>query len=230
MAQKLHGKYGVVVKPLGNVDNSPFPKAQLNPGENIWTALDRYARMRNVILSSDAAGEAVLIGYHSSQIADSLIEGVNIKKMQFTVSIEDTWQDINVLGQTSGSDEQNMGGSNEMKASIGASACVPCKVVIPVEEPVQSEADLFKRAKYEQEWTDGTRVTANITVQGWFSRSGLWRAGQSVYVNSPMCPVSQVLKVKTCTWTQDNENGTETTLECVNPIALKDEVGLDTSD
>jgi hypothetical protein len=34
------------------------------------------------------------------------------------------------------------------------------------------------------------------------------------------------MKIKTCTWTQDSENGTETVLECVNPAALNDDTQI----
>jgi hypothetical protein len=49
-------------------------------------------------------------------------------------------------------------------------------------------------------------------------------------VISPMVFVNQTLKIKTVTWTQDSENGTETLLECVQPWALNGKGGVNVAD
>jgi prophage tail gpP-like protein len=225
IANKLINPYGVKVRVVGSVDTKVFEKEQASPGQNIWEYLDKLARQRAALLGSDAAGQVLLIGDHEwGDPVDVLMDGVNIKRMQATISIEDQWGEIDVLGQTSGGDDQNGSDANDMRGQANGGSCVSCKLVIPVEEPVKTQAELYQRAYFEAKWTDGTKITALITVQGWFTRSGqLWHAGQNVSVFAPLVPIEQVLKIKTCTWTQDSENGTETVLECVNPWALNDD-------
>jgi prophage tail gpP-like protein len=227
VAHKLIDPLGVTVKAVGAENTKPFDELKITPGSNIWEELDKLAKDREAILGSNAAGEALLIFDHSwGSPVDTLVEGINIKKMQATISIEDQWGDIEVLGQTAGSDQQNGPDANEMKGTATGGSCVACNCVIPVEEPVKSVDELNARAHFEAKWTDGTKKTALITVQGWFSKYGLWHAGQNVAVYSPMVPLSEVLKIRTCTWTQDSENGTETVLECVNPWLLNDDTSV----
>ena len=231
IANKLVGPYGVTVTPIGDVDMKPFEKLQADPGGNIWEFLEKQSRDRRTILSSNAAGQLLLVGPHGVAPVGVLEEGVNIKKMQAVISIEDTWLGIQVLGQVSGSDQQNMGDANDMKGEASGTSCIKAELVFPVEHPVQSKEELDQRAHYEALWTDGAKITANVTVQGWFNPSGgLWRAGQQVMVKSPMVYLNQELKVKTCTWTQDSENGTETLLECVQPWALNGMGGANVAD
>jgi hypothetical protein len=47
--------------------------------------------------------------------------------------------------------------------------------------------------------------------------------GENVFIYSPMCPVNQMMKIKTCTYTQDNNSGTQTVMELLEPWALNDE-------
>jgi prophage tail gpP-like protein len=231
MANKLVSKYGVSVVTIGDVDTSPFGPKQASPGGNIWQFLDEQAKVKKVLLSSNAAGELLLIGPHGSRPAGVLKEGVNIKKMQSNISIEDLFTDIQAIGQVAGHDQQNMGDANDMKGHAAGGGCIKSVMVIPVEDPVQTVADLDKRAQFEAQWTQGAKITCNITVQGWFNQFGdLWRAGQSVVVISPMVFVNQELKIKTVTWTQDSENGTETLLECVQPWALNGKGGANVGD
>jgi prophage tail gpP-like protein len=223
MADHLLGPRGVGVEWWGTPDNYVWEKAQASPGTNIWQWLDDHARSRHINLSTWATG-AVLIGPHGTDDVDVLEEGVNIKKMQVTFSIEDTWQEVQVVGQISGSDQQSGPDAQEQEADTNGSSCVTCSLVVPMEEPVKDQEVLQKRADFEAHWSDATQIVANITVQGWFTSSGtLWHAGQSVFVKSLMAPLSQSMKIKTVTWQQDNENGTETVLECVWPkLGLND--------
>jgi prophage tail gpP-like protein len=231
IANKLVAPYGVSVRPIGDVDTSPFQQKQAPPGGNIWQFLDEVARMKKVLLSSNAAGEVLLIGPHGMPSVAVLKEGVNIKKMQSNISIEDTFADIIAIGQVAGHDEQNMSAANDMQGHAAGGSCVASTLVIPVEDPVQTPAELTKRAQFEAQWTDGAKVTCNITVQGWFNEFGdLWRAGQQVMVISPMVFINQTLKIKTVTWTQDSESGTETLLECVQPWALNGKGGVNVAD
>ena len=49
----------------------------------------------------------------------------------------------------------------------------------------------------------------------------LWQAGDEVIVYSPMAMLHYVkLKIRTVTWTQDRQNGTQTVLQLVNPLGL----------
>ena len=62
-------------------------------------------------------------------------------------------------------------------------------------------------------------------MYGWFKPGthDLWRPGEKVFVNSPRAMLNQELSLRTVTFTQDNESGTQTTLDFVAPCQLNDE-------
>jgi hypothetical protein len=68
-------------------------------------------------------------------------------------------------------------------------------------------------------------VEATITVPGWMvpGTTTLWRAGDNVFVNSPMAILDQAMTIRTATFTQDGR-GTLTTLDLVIPWLLRDKI------
>jgi prophage tail gpP-like protein len=92
---------------------------------------------------------------------------------------------------------------------------------------VKTEAEVTDRAKNEALWHEGPVIQVTVTVQGWFrDDENIWWPGDNVFVYSPMCPLNMMMKIQTATFTQDNNNGTETTLELKQPWALKDNAQL----
>jgi len=209
---------------FGEPDMTPFDQVQVNPGETIWDFLDDLCRKRKCILGSDRKGNAQIIGEHAGELCGSVIEGQNIKAMQCTISVEDTYQRIRVVSTNKGDDEENGQKTNQPKGGVESIGCKGSVLIIEGEDPSKGVNPQL-RAQYEKIWTEGTKITANVTVQGWFSdmTGHLWEAGKLVYVNSPMAMIQGSMKCKTVTWTQDNNNGTQTVLELVEPWALLDQ-------
>jgi hypothetical protein len=72
-------------------------------------------------------------------------------------------------------------------------------------------------------------VQVLATVQGWFRPDGtsLWMAGDDVQFYSPSAMITQTLKIRTATFTQDRNQGTQTTLDLVAPWLLNDRSDFD---
>jgi prophage tail gpP-like protein len=223
IADKVMGAYGILVKQIGTVDQTPFYPLQSHPGDNTFEFLDRLARTRNAHMGSDANGNFLLIGDHSMPLLQQqLIEGQNIEKMQCVFSIEQISTVYSINAQTVGGDDQNMAKSSEMSAAANGSLKGAMKLIETVaEQPVKTLAEVQMRANYEAIQREATEVTAHVTVQGWL-RDGknLWMTGDEVLVYSPMAMLNLVLKIKTATFTQDTSAGTLTTLELVLPWML----------
>src|SRR5207344_386681 len=101
-------------------------------------------------------------------------------------------------------------------------------LLIPMEHPPTDQAAVQLRADSERQWTEATKITANVTVQGWIAQNGgLWEAGKNVMVKCPLAMVTGVMKAKTVTFQQDNNSGTTTTLELVQPWGLNDNINAD---
>jgi prophage tail gpP-like protein len=223
VADKVVSSHGIKVIPIGSLNATPFDKLQNQPGEPIWDFLERIARPRGIILGSDSFGNFLAIGDHSMPVLNTqLIEGQNIKNMQCVFTKQHVYQEYRVTAQSAASDD-NMGtAASELEASWGGSG-FKSLLIVPSEQPVKSVQEVLDRAKNEALWHEGTLIEATVTVQGWFRDDvNLWWPGENVFVYSPMCPLNMMMKIATVTFTQDNNSGTQTTLELKQPWALKD--------
>jgi prophage tail gpP-like protein len=230
IAQEVCAPYGVGIKVVGSLDMTPFKKLQNQKGELVWDFLERIARPRGVIMGSDHLGNFLMIGQHSGGIVDQLIEGYNIKACQCVISHKDIHLDVNVGAQGAHDDNFNMSAATEMQADAKTTvqSVLNSKIIVPMEHPPTSQAEVQARANYERMWKDGSLIQCTITTQGWL-RAGqvLWEAGDQVWVNSPMAMLNQAMGIQNVTFMQDNQNGTQTVLDLVNPEALRGSLNAD---
>jgi prophage tail gpP-like protein len=221
--QKVVASVGGSPQVIGKPSDMKFENMQSQPGELVFDFLDKIARMRNAKLGSDHLGNLLLIGEYSPPITQQLIEGQNIEKMQCIFSSEFLYNEYKLNSQAPVRDDKSASQSAEVM--VTAAGDLPGKFMrkleIPAEHPSMTVPEAQMRAQYEALERTGTKVTANVTVQGWL-RDGqnLWRCGDGVVVNSPMCPLALTMLIKTATFTQDNKGGTITQLECVLPSML----------
>ena len=226
VARKVLAPYPVGVIEIGELDETPFDKLQAQKGEMIWDFLERLARPRGVVLSSDSFGNYLLIGNHHAPIVNTqLIEGENIKKMQFMMYKRHVYVAYRVDAQTAGGSNGVMGTqASELTATVGGgTGKLNSLLITPAEQPVKSYDEVLRRAKNEFIWHEGPQIEASVTVQGWFrDEYNIWWPGENVFLYSPMCPSNMVMKIKATTFSQDSANGTETVLDLVQPWALMD--------
>jgi prophage tail gpP-like protein len=212
---------GVSYKVRGNIDMRPFPKLQINPGETIWNFMERIARPRGIVVSTNETGAFIFTGYHEAVAVDMLIEGVNIKTCNAIMSIDGVYSEYDVRGQQPGDDQTNGAGASEVQGTYPGmlgfySQRSYSPNLTPAEQPGDQQ-DMEDRAKHEHEWRDYTYKQAIVTVYGWLQQDGsLWRPGDSVRIYSPMIPFNEVMSIQRVTFTQNNSHGTLTTLELVN--------------
>jgi prophage tail gpP-like protein len=220
---KVVSSVGGSPKIVGTPSSMKFEVMQSQPGEPVFDFLDRIARMRNAKLGSDHLGNLLLIGDNSPPITQNLIEGQNILKMQCVFSSEFLFNEYKLNSQAKVKDDKSPLDTAEIVAvAMGDLPGLHTrKMEIPAEHPSMTPQEAQMRAQYEALQRSGTKVTANVTVQGWL-RDGknLWKCGDGVYLNSPMCPLALTMLIKTATFTQDTKGGTLTQLECVLPSML----------
>ena len=225
IADKVYGKFGVSVLPIGTVDSTPFQKCQAQPGELLFDFVDKLARQRGATLGSDELGNMLLIGDHTGAVTQDLVEGQNILKMQCVISNEMMATVYNALGQAANAETLSASSAAQMSADVASGSYKGYSKFIQtvLEHPAMSPSEVMARAYYEAQFRDGTQIRANVTVQGWL-RDGvnLWRCGDDVNVTSPSAMLLFVMKIQTVTFQQDNQSGTTTVLELVMPWMLSD--------
>jgi len=143
--------------------------------------------------------------------------------MQCVFRKDEVYAQYNATGHHAASNDNAYTKASEIEGRWSGTGILNSILITPAEQPVKYPGEMTDRAKNEALWHEGTKVEATVTVQGWFrDDENLWWPGDNVFVYSPMCPLNMMMKIQTVTFTQDNNSGTETTLELKLPWALKD--------
>jgi|GEM_PF-2255551 len=222
LAKDLSSHLGIRIIPKGAVDNTPFENIQVQPGETIMQVLERYAKMRNIVIGSNATGGLLAIGENEANSNGLLIEGNNILRANCVVRDQMVYKKIYAVGQSTGSDSANGDPQNKQVAQEQGSS-TRNRYMITVTDVADTEHGTKRRAQMEKVFTEGSQIEAQITVQGWFKDENksdeVWRAGEYYHVESPMLILHQVLGCSGCIYEQSNA-GTTTTLIMVDPIHM----------
>jgi prophage tail gpP-like protein len=227
LANSLVKPFGIPFKVEGGqLPQIKFPRVSLMHGLSVFDHLDLYSRSVGASLTSDPQGSLVAIA-GPLEGGDALIEGQNIligREIIFNPAFESS---APAISQETGSDQKSMAHVasvpyvNEMMSMLGKeSSKMP--FTIPMELPTADQQHMKGRAGTERDWMSQDQVTVFTTVYGWLKPSGgLWRCNQKYTVTSPMLVMQgQSLTAKSVTFTQDNNEGTRTTLELCNDTAL----------
>jgi prophage tail gpP-like protein len=203
-----------------NIDNTPYADVQVLPGETIMTALERYARPRNIVIGSVASGGLLALGEHQGVSTGKLQESVNILRANCVVRDHRVYKRYVVIAQGKGSDSAHGAGQNQQKAELGGTSRRNRQWVIPM-EVADTMHGVQRRVKMEHVFCEGSYIEAQITVQGWFKDSNqsdeVWRAGEYYSVYSPSLMMhGEILGCQSCVYEQ-NAQGTTTTLTMVLP-------------
>lgn len=224
VARKVIAPFGVGIEVIGKLPTTPFKDLQVQPGENLWSFLERTARPVGVVMGSDHMGNFLLIGEHPAKVEQQLIEGVNILSCTCVATCEHSQSEFIMRGQTPADDEQNGRAASQQEAKAAGRLKRYAPLLTTAEQPVWSQAELMERARNEAVWNEGKQVEATVTVQGWHrSKGALWRAGSEVGLYSPMAMLDEVMTIMTATFTQGGGGGTTTALTCVPTFLMKAE-------
>ncbi len=222
LAQALISDAGITMKTKGQLDEKPFENCHVLPGEIVSQCLERYARMRAILIGSTPFGEMLAIGDHETTLAGTLVEGKNIKSANCLISDEKVYKKIYAIGQRPSNDETNGDASNKQIAMVDGTS-TRNRILVTLADIGDTDHGVKQRAEMEKLFTEGAAVEAHITVQGWLKPGGggLWQAGEYYRVTSPMLMLDQTLGCKVCTFEQSSGTGTTTTLQMVLPVQLK---------
>lgn len=217
-----------LLKPLGlkyDHQASKDPKLGLVStfGRTVWEVLEEQARLSTIELGPipENPGDT-LQGADPDKTNDSgaVIESENILEGREVMSVEFGGGPVKIPTQITPTDDKHgpdvralgeAAGSNFFSQFGVAGMAVP--FFAPLEAAgTKEQAD--NRAAFENAVRQVENVRAEIVVQGWKAHNGkLWRPRWGVWVKSPMLILSEQLKCRSVTFTQDDRSGTRTLLE-----------------
>jgi prophage tail gpP-like protein len=199
---------------------------KVRTGEAAFHFLERICRQIGAFVGDDHKGNYVFYGGlipKGTKSGDALIEGKNIKWIRCVINDEHIMSNTVGLAQANGTNKTWGTPINTVKFEKKGSATRYKPYVFLLERMAENASfqDAIKdRVEFEIAWRDGTKITAEVTVQGWHKSNGrLWEAGpdELVDVHSPSCMVTESLAVRQVTFSQSNDQGTITTLGLVSP-------------
>jgi prophage tail gpP-like protein len=219
IAQDISAHLGISIYPVDAVDNDPFDNVQIQPGETIMAVIERYARMRKIVIGSNPTGGLLLIGDGTAVSSGELVEGHNILRANVAIRDDRIYKRLFAIGQGTGSDAASGDSQNKQVAYLDGTS-TRNRFMITVADIADKMHGIEQRVAMEKVFTEGSHIEANLTVQGWFkdfNRSdALWRAGECYIVRSPSLILNQLLGCAGCTYEQSDGGGTTTTLQMVD--------------
>ena len=223
LATDLSAHLDVPVRSIGAVDDTTFESVAIQPGETIQAVLERYARMRNIVIGCDPYGALLAIGENQSFSSGMLIEGSNILRANCALRDPTVFGKIFAIGQDHGSDGASGDGQNKQVAELDGSS-TRNRHMIAVAEIADSMHGIERRAQMEKLFTEGSMLEAQITVQGFFKDNNqsdsIWRAGEYYGVNAPMLILNNMILGCSSVAFEQTDAGSTTTLTMVDPLHM----------
>lgn len=206
------------------IASKPFQYLSVQYGETVGEFISRIAMMRGLILTDDENGNLVAgQGNPNAAPVAELYEGKNILRAVGKLDDQTAWSKYQMVSQSPGADTSLP--PRWYSASGANPNARPNRFKLGIAEHPLKPDELQQRVNYEVVRSMWPSVECSITVVGWFRDNGeLWKPTENVSIYSPMIFPTQSgmvpLGIQACTYAQDSENGTTTSLELVLPWLL----------
>jgi prophage tail gpP-like protein len=222
--------FGVNVSSEGNVPQDKFPRVGIQPGERVYDTVERLARAVGAVLTSNPAGDLVLMGIGGGGGGSTLIEGKNILTAHEIVHSQAAATNFRAISQKNANDDEwGAKVTHDLHTQQGGGQFSPggSEQTTLSEHPAIGLDQLAKRARMEGNVSDWNQIYVTIETLGWQVPGGgrLWRPSttEMVTVDAPMLILNNhPLYLKAVTFTQSNDGGTRSSLELVNATALSE--------
>lgn len=216
-----------IVKPYGlnvvvEVDvGKAFSSYNIQEGETDFECLERAARMKALLLTSNPLGDLVITRSGRRMLDVALEEGKNIKAARGEFSWKERFSSYTIKGQGklgADGDQVHASASGTSRDEV----ITRHRPLIIVADSHSHKASLRDRAEWERNVRRGRGARGSITVQGWRQPDGdLWMPNDRITVTSPMLWLDRAdMLIVGCTWTLD-EKGKLTELAIARPEAFQ---------
>ncbi len=217
IAADLCQPFGIRV--IAQVDTGKaFPNFALQQGETVFEAVERMARIRALLVTSDSAGNLVITRASTDRISTGLVRGQNILEGSGTLSFRDRFSTYIMKGQSAGGDFFSGKAASQVKATASDPTVKRYRPLIVVSESQDVAGSLKDRVQWEATVRAARSNDITYTVQGWTHAQGLWAPNKLVPVSDPWLRLEADLLIKKVTYSLD-ASGTLTELQLTRPDA-----------
>jgi prophage tail gpP-like protein len=209
IASAISKPFGVAVSV--NVPSDPFKRFRLEESETAFEAIERMARMRAVLATSDVNGNLLITrSGKGGRAAVALVQGKNILKASAQFSLKDRFSRYTVKGQQPLEEPST---AAHVKGTALDSAVTRYRPLTLIAEDATDASAAATRAEWEKVYRRAKGNSVSVTVQGWREVPGgaLWMPNRLVRVSSPWLGVDTDLLITAVALSLD-ESGTVTEL------------------
>jgi prophage tail gpP-like protein len=219
IARDIARPFSIEVSAVGDMGDV-FDSFHIEEGERAFETIDRAARMRSRLVTTDGTGRLIITTASKGKAVATLAEGDNIYSAELDVSWKERYSEIIVKGQGKGDDKEYGEKVAHGKASSKDEAIKRYRPLIVIAEHHAKGPKLSQRAEWERNVRRGRGTRSTIKVQGWTKPDGtLWKPNELASVLSPTLYIEQDLLIAKCVYTLA-ENGTFTEMQLVHPAAF----------
>jgi prophage tail gpP-like protein len=212
-------------------DLKPIPKLAIEPGETIFEALDRAARLQGLWIYDDPQGRMIIGRPGMTRASYEIRRGVNVLAHQGEVDSSQCFSRYLVKGQIAPRDEAFGRAAAGVEAlSLDANALRDRVLILPSESGAD-QARAEARAQYEAAKRAGDAVSASYTLPGWTQPTGkLYAPGELVRVVDPLFRVDADMIVASCSYKRTAADGPTTDVLVTLPAAFQPRLPDDARD
>ncbi|MDB5432432.1 MAG: bacteriophage Mu [Caulobacter sp.] len=195
IASDLAQPYGITVAAKTST-GAAFARFALQPGESVFEAMDRMAKQRGVLLTTNAAGNVEIIRPGLQAAGYRLALGENLKSIGFRNDLSERFSIYKLKGHAAG--QAALKGSKASRPAAEAKdAGVPrYRALVLVNEGGATPASMADRAKWEATTRAGKGQRVTAVVAGWRAANGeLYRIDRLAPVAAPLVGVDRDLLV-----------------------------------
>lgn len=181
IASLLCAPVGVDV--VSDLEFPPIPSFRVQPGETIYSAIERAARKQFLLITDNAAGDLVLtraaVGENPAGLSRKLVFGENILSRDYDLDWSGRFKTYKVHGQ--GATEGDV--FHRQTGEVTDDSVRRNRTLLLVGGAQQPGVTPANRAEFERRMRLGKSVAYSCIVQGWRdSQDALWRTNSMVSV------------------------------------------------
>ena len=219
IAKALAAGYGVDV--VAEVDTGrPLSRFSVQQGETLFSAIERAARLRSLLVTDDAKGRLALTRASSQKMTGELRDGSNIITSQCSFRGSERFGVVVCRGQRATSENTTAAEAAGVEARAADASVQRRRVLVIKPEGRTDPAACAERAAWEMLTRYGKSVRVSVTVPGWVNAAGeLWTVNRLQHVRIDRALINATLLIVGVTFQRD-ASGTTTQLELQPPEAF----------
>ncbi|MGN7832667.1 phage baseplate assembly protein [Pseudoxanthomonas sp. 22568] len=195
IARDLVKPFNIRVIVEGDI-GAPFPVWTIEPGETVFSTLERASRQRGVLLTSDGQGALVIGKPGTTKVPTALRTGDNVLSMRSRNDQGDRFSEYIVKGQMAGTDDAYGEAAAAVRARAADAGITRHRPLIVIDEDQGDIAGFQRRAKWEATVRAARGLTIECTVQGWKHAGGVWRKNTLAQVYDEVLRIDRELLIR----------------------------------